>query len=122
MLAVAAARGLPRTRLLAADAFELASHVAAAGAVLSRGVLLSHYGPHWAPVLLGQVRKVLLPTGGFAVFDFLNAATRNDFPSNPGNKTYYSAAEMEALGAQAGFRRVSILGGPQRRVLLLLAE
>ena len=122
MLARAAEKQLPRTRWLAADGFALAAHVVHVGAVFSRGILLSHYGPRQAPVLLEQIRQSLRPSGGFAMLDFLNAATRQQYPSNPDNKTYYHAEQVQHLAVQAGFRCTSILGEPQRRILLLLAE
>jgi len=122
MLADAAARRLPRVELLEASCFELAGRIALAGAVLSRGILLSHYGHRWVVPLLGQVRDVLSPDGGFAILDFLNALTRHDFPANPDNKTYYTAEQIRSQADEAGFRRSTILGEPSRRVLLLLAE
>ena len=122
MLAVAARRRLPSTRLVAANCFELARHVSGAGAVLSRGVLLSHYGPRWAPVLFDEIRRALVPDGGLALLDFLNATARDSYPSNPDNKTYYSSDQIQWLGQQAGFRRTCILGDSQRRVLLALLE
>ncbi|MGA2064324.1 MAG: class I SAM-dependent methyltransferase [Thermoguttaceae bacterium] len=121
MLALAESRQLPRTEFLVGNGFELDGHVPAAGAVLSRGILLSHYGPRWAPLLLEQVRPVLCP-GGFTVLDFLNAAARHDYASNPANKSYYSAEQVASLAGQAGFARATVLGEPERRVLLLLAE
>ncbi|MGO9113533.1 MAG: class I SAM-dependent DNA methyltransferase [Thermoguttaceae bacterium] len=122
MLAAAAARQLPRVELLEASCFELAGRIAAAGAVLSRGILLSHYGHRWVVPLLGQVRDILSPDGGFAILDFLNALTRYDYPANPDNKTYYTAEQIRSQADEAGFCRSSILGEPNRRILLLLAE
>ena len=57
-----------------------------------------------------------------AILDFLNALTRHDYPANPDNKTYYTAQQIRSRAEEAGFRRSSILGEPNRRVLLLLAE
>ena len=122
MLAAAAVRRLPRVELLQASCFELAGRIAPAGAVLSRGILLSHYGDRWVVPLLRQVKEVLLPDGGFAVLDFLNALTRHDYPANPDNKTYFTAEQIQSRANEAGFRNSSILGEPNRRVLLLLAE
>ncbi|MGA2621812.1 MAG: class I SAM-dependent methyltransferase [Thermoguttaceae bacterium] len=122
MLAAAAARRLPRVELLEASCFELAGRIAPAGAVLSRGILLSHYGPRWVLPLLRQVCAVLTPEGSFAILDFLNARTRHDYPANPDNKTYYTAERIAAQAEEAGFRRWTILGEPNRRVLMLLAE
>jgi predicted TPR repeat methyltransferase len=122
MLVHAAERQLPGTRWMAANCFELASHASDAGAVFSRGILLSHYGPRLARLLMEQVRQSLCAQGGFAVFDFLNAAARHRFACNPQNKTYYDAEQINRLAADTGFRRATILGEPNRRVLLLLAE
>jgi SAM-dependent methyltransferase len=122
MLAAAARRGLARVRLVEASCFDLAKHVAGAGAVLSRGILLSHYGPRWMPLLLQQVLQSLVPDGGFAILDFLNAASRNLYACHPENKTYFHGQQIEAAARQAGFRQVSVVGEPQRRVLTVLAE
>jgi SAM-dependent methyltransferase len=122
MLAVAARRRLPHVRLVEASCFELAKHVTGAGAVLSRGILLSHYGPRWMPRLLQQVLQSLSSEGGFAILDFLNAASRSQYACHPENKTYFHAQQIEAAARQAGFRRVDILGEPQRRVLAALVE
>jgi SAM-dependent methyltransferase len=120
MLAAAARRNLSRTQFVAGNCLELARHVSGAGAVFSRGVLLSHYGHRWARVLLDQVRQSLRPDGGFAVLDFLNAAARGKFPSNPENKTYFDAAEMESLARNVGLGHARILGEPERRVLMIV--
>jgi SAM-dependent methyltransferase len=122
MLALAARRRLPHTQLVEASCFELAKHVAGAGAVLSRGILLSHYGPRWMPLLLEQVCQSLSSEGGFAILDFLNAATRCQYACHPENKTYFHPQQIEAAARRAGFRRVRILGEPQRRVLAALLE
>jgi len=122
MLAAAAARRLPRVELLQASCFELAGRIGPAGAAFSRGILLSHYGDRWVVPLLRQVHEVLLPEGGFAILDFLNALTRRRYSANPDNKTYYAAEQIQSAARQAGFHRATILGEPDRRVLLVLAE
>jgi SAM-dependent methyltransferase len=122
MLGVAAARRLPRTEFLETSCFEFACRIAPAGAVLSRGILLSHYGHRWALPLLRQVHDALVAEGGFAVLDFLNDLARYDYPANPKNKTYFTARQIQSLASEAGFRSSSILGQSNRRVLMLLAE
>ncbi len=74
------------------------------------------------PLLLQQVRQSLTAEGGLAILDFLNAAARCQYPCNPQNKTYFHGEQIEAAARRAGFRRVRILGEPQRRVLAALAE
>jgi len=110
MLALASRRQLPHAQFLAGNCFALARHVAGAGAVFSRGILLSHYGRRWASLLFRQIRQTLLPERGFAILDFLNAAARDDYDSNPSNKTYYRTEQVEKMAKQAGFRHVAILG------------
>jgi SAM-dependent methyltransferase len=122
MLVAARRRSLARAAFQEMNCLELSRHVSGAGAVFSRGVLLSHYGTRWARVLLQQVRESLLPDGGFALLDCLNAAARHRFACNPKNKTYYHAEELVVLAREAGFLRATILSEPERRVLLLLAE
>jgi SAM-dependent methyltransferase len=122
MLAIAARRKLPHAHFLEGNCFALMRHVAGAGALFSRGILLSHYGRRWAPLLFRQIHESLLPGRGFAILDFLNAAAREDYGSNPQNKTYYRAEQVEKMAKQAGFRRTAILGEPRRRTLLILAE
>jgi SAM-dependent methyltransferase len=122
MLAVAAGRRLPHAQFVEGNCFALGRHVAGAGAVFSRGILLSHYGRHWAPLLLRQIHQSLLPEQGFAILDFLNAAAREDYDCNPQNKTYYRGDQIEKLVKQAGFRHAAILGEPHRRTLLIFAE
>jgi SAM-dependent methyltransferase len=122
MVAIAARRQLPHSQFVEGNCFALARHVTGAGAVVSRGILLSHYGRRWALPLFEQIRQSLLPDGGFALLDFLNAAARDEYDSNPTNKTYYRAEQIEKTAKQAGFRRVAILGEPHRRTLLVFVE
>jgi hypothetical protein len=56
------------------------------------------------------------------MLDFLNAATRRRYACNPENKSYFHGEEIAAAARRAGFRRVRILGEPQRRVLAALLE
>jgi SAM-dependent methyltransferase len=122
MLTIATGRQLPHTQYIEGNCFALARHITRAGAVLSRGILLSHYGRRWAPVLLRQIWQTLLPSRGFAILDFLNAAARRNFDVNPDNKTYYRADHIEKMAKKAGFRHATILGEPHRRTLLVFAE
>jgi len=121
MLVAAEQKRLPRCRFLEGNGFELARFVNGAGAVLSRGILLSHYGDRWAAVLYREVHDALVP-GGFALLDFLNADARSLFPSNPANKTYFSSEQMERMGRDAGFAVSRALGETGHRVRIILLE
>lgn len=122
MIEKAARRQLPHVRYRVGNCFQLARYVSGAGAVVSRGVLLSHYGEGLAVALLQQISQALAADGGFALVDFLNAAARDRYPGNPENKTYYVAEQVESLGRQAGFRRSGVLGEAERRVQVVLLE
>ena len=89
--------------------------------MLSRGVLLSHYGREQGQELLNAARGALAP-GGFMVCDFLNAAARARQRHAPENKVWFHGEEIQAMARLAQFATVTILGRPHRRALLLLAE
>jgi SAM-dependent methyltransferase len=123
MLAVAGNKHLPRCSLQEGNGFELGRFVppGGAGAVMSRGILLSHFGPQWAEVLCRQIHQALTG-GGFALLDFLNADAREGFASNPDNKAYYSPSALQSLARQAGFSASRVLGEPAHRVRIVLLE
>jgi SAM-dependent methyltransferase len=121
MLRVARAKRLPRARFVLGDCFHLPELCAPAGAVLSRGVLLSHYGAKAGEELLAAARASLVP-GGFILFDFLNLAAQGRYRHRPRGKAFFSPAEARALARRAGLTRATVLGETHRRVLLLLAE
>jgi SAM-dependent methyltransferase len=121
MIGAARAKRLVKTKFLIGDCFDLPSLCPRAGAVLSRGVLLSHYGRKQGHAILRAARSALVP-GGFLVFDFLNEAARTKYRHAPGNKTWFTGEEIQLMARHAGFSMVTILGTPKRRALLLLAE
>lgn len=121
MIARAKAKNLPKANFIVGDCFRLSDLCAPAGAIISRGVLLSHYGHRVGVPLLAAAHAALVP-GGFAVFDFLSQAGRPRAIHAPGNKQYFSRSEVVALGQSAGFGKVTILGTEERRVLLMVGE
>ena len=121
MVRAARAKRLAKTQFLLGDCFDLPALCPKAGMVVSRGVLLSHYGRKQGQAILSAARFALVP-GGFAVFDFLNEAARAKYRHVPENKTWFTGKEIQLMALGAGFRMVSIVGQSNRRVLLLLAE
>jgi SAM-dependent methyltransferase len=121
MIRVARAKRLAHAKFMVGDCFDLPSLCPKAGAVLSRGVLLSHYGREQGQAILQAARAALVP-GGFMVFDFLNAAARTKYRHTPENKTWFTGDEIQSMARRAGFSAVKTLGRPTRRVLLLRAE
>jgi SAM-dependent methyltransferase len=121
MIRAATAKGIPGARFLVGDCFGLAAECPKAGAVVSRGVLLSHYGRLQGRVLLESAAEILLP-GGFLLFDFLNALTRRNFSHSPEDKTYYTPRQASALARGLSLKTVILGDEKERRVLLLLGE
>jgi predicted TPR repeat methyltransferase len=121
MIAVARTKQLENVQFVIGDCFALRSICPKAGAVVSRGVLLSHYGRPQGQALLRAARGILVE-GGFLLFDFLNGAARGRHQHVPEHKTWLTAEEVCAMARGAGFSRTRVLGGAERRVRLLLAE
>ena len=121
MIRLAQAKQIQRAKFILGDCFELPGLCPKAGAVFSRGVLLSHYGRRESEALLRAARAALVP-GGFVAFDFLNQAARTLYAHAPENKTWFTRAEVCLLARRAGFANASVPGDDARRVLLLVAE
>jgi predicted TPR repeat methyltransferase len=121
MIRTARTKQLERCTFVVGDCFQLASLCPKAGAVLSRGVLLSHFGQKQGAELLRAARQALVPRG-FLVFDFLNEGGRSKSAHAPGNKTYFEGREACAMARRVGFAAAHLLGEPKRRVRFLFAE
>jgi SAM-dependent methyltransferase len=121
MVRVAKAKNLPKCNFIVGDCFALPSLCPKAGMIVSRGVLLSHYGREHGLALLKAVRSALA-AGGFIVFDFLNEAARTQQQHAPENKTWFTGEEIKTMARDAGFSTISIAGKPNRRVLILVAS
>jgi len=121
MLGFAREKRIPRARFVHGDCFRLPELCPPAGAALSRGVLLSHYGPQQAEALLRAANSTLTEHG-FLIFDFLNEGARMRHAHAAENKAYFTPETACLVARRAGFTKASILGQAERRVLLLLAE
>ena len=121
MIRIAAAKDIPNARFAVGDCFKLASICPKAGAVISRGVLLSHYGHSNAVDLLRSAHDVLVK-GGFIFWDFLNQPGRAKASHAPENKAYFEPRQICELASEAGFVNARSLTDADRRVGLLLAE
>jgi len=121
MIRFARAKRIRRARFVVSDCFSLRRVCPKAGAVVSRGVLLSHYGHNQGRQLLRSARLALAP-GGFIFFDFLNLEAKLQHLHAPEDKLYFSRQQVQALAHEAGFPKVTIRGEEERRILLLLGE
>ncbi len=120
MIRLARNKNLQHASFVVGDVFALAALARPAAAVVSRGVLLSHYGPEQGMALLASAHAALVP-GGFALFDFLNEAARAMHKHVPEEKFFLTASQARALARRAGFSHATVIGSARRRVLLLLA-
>jgi predicted TPR repeat methyltransferase len=121
MINLARAKRIANTTFSVGDCFDLPALCPKAGLILSRGVLLSHYGREQGEQLLRSARTVLVP-GGVLVFDFLNAAARSSYVRQPDHKTLFTPQEMRDLAERAGFSTIRSSGRPERRARLLIAR
>ncbi len=121
MIRAAQAKQVPNTRFMVADCFNLRASCPLAGAIVSRGVLLSHYGPEQGQALLSSAHSCLAD-GGFILWDFLNQAARASYQHVAENKAYFDPEQVCAMAARAGFRKTRIYGERARRVRMLYAE
>ncbi len=121
MIRVASAKQIPSARFILGDCFELSLLCPKAGVILSRGVLLSHYGRAQGQAFLHAVLPALIP-GGFFIFDFLNINARSASLHVPENKTYFSAGEVRSMLQLAGFGPVAIGAEQERRALIAVAR
>lgn len=121
MIHIARSKHISQAEFIIGDCFKLASLCPKAGAVLSRGVLISHYGHAHALDLLRSAHDILVD-GGFVFLDFLNLAGRGKHRHVPENKTYFEPESVNELARKAGFRGVRTFAEADRRAGLLLAE
>ena len=121
MIRIARAKNIPNAHFIVGDCFELPGPYPKAGAVISRGVLLSHYGPTNALDLLRSAQATLT-SGGFIFCDFLNKTGRAKSRHSPANKAYYEPRAVCELATRAGFVNARSVAEPHRRVGLMLAE
>jgi SAM-dependent methyltransferase len=121
MIQTAQAKQIPKARFLVGDCFNLAKSCPNAGAIVSRGVLLSHYGPQQGELLLKSAHDCLVERG-FVFLDFLNKAGRDNYRHVPENKSYFEGEEVCTMAFRAGFRTAKVYAEQERRVRMILAE
>jgi ArsR family transcriptional regulator len=109
---------IAHSSFVVADAFSLPFSDSAFDVVLSRGVLLSHYGEIHAETLLREIARVVV-RGGIGIFDYLNASGATLFPHMAVEKTFFEKNQIRSLAAATGFTVRHLDGGPASRVHLV---
>ncbi|HVV72363.1 MAG TPA: class I SAM-dependent methyltransferase [Verrucomicrobiae bacterium] len=121
MVQAARDKRIPNARFIVGDCFQLVRLCPQAGAILSRGVLLSHYGPEQGEVFLASARPALV-TGGFIMCDFLNESAQSHSRHEPEGKTLYNKRSALRVASRAGFSNAEVVGEPSERALILLLQ
>jgi SAM-dependent methyltransferase len=107
MIDQAVKKSIPNTVFYIGDCFALPFKNGRFDIVLSRGVLLSHYGTKQSPELLKEVWRVLKP-GGLVLMDFLLRTNQTCSGHTPIGKTLFDPLDIETLLARHSFERITI--------------
>lgn len=121
MLNVAASKSIRNAEWRLDDVFEGTWSRMKHAAVLSRGILLSHYGNDLACLLIAQTVKALTP-GGFALFDFLSIEAPEATKILAPNKTYFSPDRLVDQARRLGSGGAEVAGDPLSRVRYLILK
>ena len=121
MLNVATSKSIQNTEWWLGDAFDGTWSRMRHAAVLSRGILLSHYGNELACLLIAQTVKALTP-GGFALFDFLSVDAPEDAKTLAPNKTYFCSDWLVDQARRLGSSGAAVAGDPISRVRYLILK
>ncbi len=86
--------------------------------VVSRGILLSHYGLEYLNEFF-EIFYHITESGGIVVFDFLNKKAVDEGNYHlPKNKEYFERSTISEYALSWGFRKVDIKGKDTDRVLI----
>jgi SAM-dependent methyltransferase len=121
MLNVAVSKSIRNTEWRLDDVFEGGWSGRRHAAVLSRGILLSHYGDELARLLIAQTVKALAP-GGFALFDFLSGEAPEATKILAPNKTYFCPHWLIDQAKHLGSSGAVVAGNPNARVRYLILK
>ena len=88
--------------------------------IVSRGILLSHYGVDYLDEILSILFKIL-KNRGTVILDFLNKEAKNKVSIHlPDNKDYFEGDTIIYYAKKVGFSNIEIVGNENDRVLLAL--
>lgn len=117
MLDVARSKKIGNAVFINDNVFDYLCKNAEATMIVSRGVLLSHYGQDLAVKLL-ELSYNSLKRGGKIFFDMINATDAD----RPKQKTAYTANEMVEIAEKIGFKNIRVYGEVGYPLLYLEAE
>ena len=94
MISKAKQKEIPNSAFIIADAFGLPFPNSSFDMLVSRGVMLSHYGLPHLQDLLREIARVIRPDG-IAILDYLHTGGMPFYPYKTDGKTYFDKGEIE---------------------------
>jgi predicted TPR repeat methyltransferase len=85
--------------------------------IVSRGILVSHYGIKYLSEILGIIFSIT-KKNGYVIFDFLNKNVMLNNIHLPQNKEYYLDKTIQEYALKSGFSKLAISGKQTDRVLI----
>lgn len=117
MIKEAKSKNINNVSFKVGDCFQVEKLSSNFGAVISRGILISHYGKENSLVLLGKIKDIL-EEKGILIFDFLNKEAKESFRYRVHDKAYYTKKEIEDMAKKLGYKQIKIYGNENNRVLI----
>ena len=114
MLDLARDRLMPGSSFIEGNVFEADCIPHGCSAIISRGVLLSHYGAENGLHLLRILRGCILDAG-ILILDALN----KEAPDLPPNKAGYGLEELSEMAIRSGFSHAELIAPPTRSSLFI---
>jgi len=121
MLKVAESKCISNADWQLGDVFDVSWSSRKHAAVLSRGILLSHYGDELAQRLIEQTINALTP-GGFGLFDFLAEDASEATKILAPNKTYFCSNWLIDQARRLGSSGAVVVGNANARVRYLILK
>lgn len=117
MLYIAKRKLQENVELIQDDIFHYLDMPIHAWGIVSRGIILSHYGKKLSDELLRKVYNALIPSG-FCFFDVINL----DSDNRPYGKTAFSKSELQTIFCANGFKNIVVYGETNYPLLYAKAE
>jgi len=100
------------------DCFDVENLKIKFDAIISRGIICSHYGEELTIEFLIKLKNILKPRG-IIILDVLNKLAENKYAYKVQNKAYYTSDQISAIGSHCGFRRTKVYGSVNSRVWIV---
>ena len=110
-------KNIKNAKFIKMDCFDLCNIGMKMDVIISRGIIISHYGTKLSKQLLGTLKKCL-KQNGIIILDFLNKESKDKFSYLVDDKEYYNSKEIESIIKEIGFSKIKIYGEKENRILI----